>query len=199
LPRLNLSFIAKTLQSGERGHRSGRRFFKSQVIRFPHESIFRHTGKLGKASVAAFAENFIAGMKLFDLAADRFNPTRDVGSQDLVFRFQKTGAHESDHERVGSEVSPVIRVDGCRLDLDQYFVVLGNGFFHVLKLKDIRRPELRINDGFHEFRPPSNGFDSLNLPPVWRKFQAPSRPFEQDVSAKQRRRLSGCFPGLHRS
>ena len=65
MPRPDPSFIPKTLQSGERRHGHGRGFFKGQIHRFQDNSAFIYAYIFSKASVAAFTENSISGLKLF--------------------------------------------------------------------------------------------------------------------------------------
>jgi hypothetical protein len=72
-----------------------------------------------------------------------------------VFRLEKPGAHQSDQERVGSQVTPVIGICGRGMDFDQNFIVLGTGLFHLSKLKNVRRAEPCVNDGFHEYLSPA--------------------------------------------
>src|SRR5215203_481129 len=48
---------------------------------------------------------------------------------------------------------PVSWICGCRMNFDQYFVVLGRRFFYILELKNIGGSVFCVNDSFHEFPP----------------------------------------------
>ncbi len=98
---------------------------------------------------AAVAEDLVAGPELFDPASNRFDPPRDVGSEDPVLGSKKPGAHEPDEKRVGPQMAPVVGIHGGGADLDQQLTVPGNGSLDLLKPENVRRPEFRINDGFH--------------------------------------------------
>src|SRR5579859_223512 len=86
LPWLNLSFIAKTLQSGDCRYRYGRCFLERYIGRFQHQCIFTSTYVLGKTAPNG-PEYLITWLKLLDVSANCFNPPRNVRSEYLVFWF----------------------------------------------------------------------------------------------------------------
>src|SRR5216683_189965 len=81
LPRLNLSFVAKTLQCRDCRNRYRSRLLKRQVGRFQHHcSILANRHILGEGPGSP-AEYLITWLKPLYVSADRFNRTRIVDAQ----------------------------------------------------------------------------------------------------------------------
>ena len=106
LPFLNVSFIAKALQGGDCRLGYGCCFLKRYSGRFQDQCIFRNKyifGKTAKTILGCVSEYLITWLKLFDISANCFNPSRNVRSEYGVFRFEKPKAHEAHHERFRSQ------------------------------------------------------------------------------------------------
>jgi hypothetical protein len=132
-----LPFIAQTLKGGDSRHRYGRRFLERQIGRFQCHFVFRSTCVFGKTA-PNHPEYLITRLKLLNVFANRFNPTRYVSTESRVFGFEQPPAHQADQEDVGGQEMPVIRIYRRRMNLDQDFIILGRRFFYILELKNIR-------------------------------------------------------------
>jgi hypothetical protein len=86
LPRLNLSFVAKTLQGGEsrQGYRS--RLLKRRVIRLHDQCLLGSTCILGKGP-AVQAEDRVARLELRYIPADGFDLARHITAGPCAFLF----------------------------------------------------------------------------------------------------------------
>jgi len=116
-------------------------------------------GILGEAARAAgreVAEDLIARLELPGLPSDRFDPPRDVLSEDRIPGFEQP-AGQAGNERLAPQEMPVGGIEGCRPDLDQDFIVLGNRPFDLLVFKDVRGTVFSINNGFHFPSPSAPG------------------------------------------
>src|ERR1035437_3713699 len=89
LPRLNLSFVAKTLQGCESRQGNRSRLFKRRVIRFHGQYRLGSTYILGKGP-AAQAEDRVTRLELRYIPANRFDLARHMtaGPIDLSFAQQ---------------------------------------------------------------------------------------------------------------
>src|ERR1700693_3929775 len=67
---------------------------------------------------------------------------------------------------------PVQGICGRRMNLYQYFTVVGTRFLHLFELKNIRCPVVCVHNCFHEF--PPSCFDSVNA--VYLTSDAPAWP-----------------------
>src|SRR5439155_10615791 len=98
LPWLNVSFISKALQGGESRLRDGCGFLKRESGRFQDQCSFRNRdifGKTAKTMLDCVCEYLITWLKLCDVAANRFNPPRNVRSEYRVLWFEKPVAHQT--------------------------------------------------------------------------------------------------------
>src|SRR3990172_2795245 len=91
LPRLNLSFIAKTLQGGECRYRDGCCFLKRYIGWFQRQCIFTSTYILGKSArtTPRYSEHFITWLELLDVSSDCLNPSGHISSELRIFWFEK--------------------------------------------------------------------------------------------------------------
>src|SRR6266852_7954283 len=151
LPRLNVSLVAKTLQCGECRHRCRSCLFKRHAIRLHDQCRLGSTHILGKGPLAdpdfntrslrvsdTQTEHCVAWFELRYVPANRFDLAGHINAQSCDLWFAQAGHYASDVRRASHEV-PVKWIDGSRANLDQDFVVLGNGLFDIRDLdNDIR-------------------------------------------------------------
>ena len=91
----------------------------------------------GATSLGYVTEYLITWLKLRCVSANRFDPTRYGSSEYLVLRLQEPGAHQAKEPRSRSQETPVTRIHGCRVNLYEYFIVLGSRFVYLLEMKNI--------------------------------------------------------------
>src|SRR6266566_134723 len=140
LPLLNVSFIAKALQGDDCRLRYGCCFLKRYIGRFQDQCIFMNRyifGKTAKTILGCVSEYLITWLKLFYISANCFNPSRNVRSEYFVLWFEKPIAHEAHQERFRSQEMPVTRIDGCRINFYEDFIVLRDRLLNVFQFKDI--------------------------------------------------------------
>ena len=142
-----MSFVAKSLQCGERSDACAGRLLEGHDLRLGGQPRFRSAGELGKRAAAA-AEDFVAGFESRHVPADRFDLAGHIRAEPGDLWMGQPGG-QADEVRQASHQVPVRRVEGGRAHFHQYFVVLGSGLFDIRDLDDIRRPVSRIDSGFH--------------------------------------------------
>src|SRR5579871_95699 len=142
LPWLNLPFIAQPLQRSNCCQRYGCCLLEGNIGWLQHQGIFTRADIFGKTTPTTPGEvpkDLITGPKLRDVAANRFNPPRYSSSRyHRVFWLEKPPNHEADWERFTSHDMPISRVERCRKNLYQDFVILGGRLCYLLELKHIR-------------------------------------------------------------
>src|SRR5260221_8494824 len=148
LPRLNLSFVAKTPQSGDRRYRDGGGGLKRETGRFQDQFVFISTRILGKRTLA-YPEHLIPWLELLDGCANGLHPPGDVDSEDRVDGFEKHTVHEAAHHRCRCEAPEIKRVGRCRLNFYQHLIVFRNRFGDLPELKHIRGGIFCIHNRFH--------------------------------------------------
>lgn len=104
---------------------------------------FIGTDILGKSSTTSCAgqipKDLIARLKLLDITTNCLDPPGDIAPEYLVFGLKKTSRYQADKEWARSHHVPVTRIDGCRMNFDQYVIIFWSRFFHLLELKNIRQ------------------------------------------------------------
>jgi hypothetical protein len=161
LPGSDLARITQPLESGDSGDRDGGRFLKRTIRGFQGYSVFTSTGVLGEATHAA-PKYLIPRLKLGDVLANGFHPPGDIRAQSPAFgdAHQPTGYTS----RSTSHAMIVQRICGCRMNLDQYLIVVGGRFCHLGELKHLRSSVFCEHNRFHEFPPGSGVFESPFFP-----------------------------------
>src|SRR5207247_1000559 len=82
---LNLSFVAKTLQCGDRGHRGRSRLLEAHIGRFQDDCSIRQNADILSEGAVFSAENFVAWFEVRDVFANCFDDPRVVDTQSSVF------------------------------------------------------------------------------------------------------------------
>ena len=80
-------------------------------------------------------------------AAHRFNPSRHVNSESLLFRFEKPARENTSYEITSH--SQVNRIYRCRMDPYQHLILSGNRYFYLSQFKDIGCSVSCVSNGFH--------------------------------------------------
>src|ERR671916_1303799 len=121
---LDLSFIANPLQGDHCRLRDGRCLLECHTGWFERQGTFTSTHILGKTTHTRqdVSEDFIPWLKSPDVSASHFNSPGYVRSEYVVTWFQKSPY--AGIQRFASQSLPVGSIDGYRLNLDQYFIVL---------------------------------------------------------------------------
>src|SRR5262245_45298399 len=99
-----------------------------------------HTYILRKSALATpeyISEHVVSRLKPFDVSANRFHSSGHIRAEYCVFWFEQPTSHEANEENVGGQEMPVSRIDRCRLNFHQYFIVLGRRLFDLPELKNI--------------------------------------------------------------
>ena len=103
----------------------------------PWSSIGVILGKRAQTTHGEIPEYRITRLKLRDVRANRFDPPRHFFSRYRVFWCEKSGP-EADRERLAFHDNHVTNRDGCRMNVYQYFIILGRRFCDVVDLKHIQ-------------------------------------------------------------
>jgi hypothetical protein len=128
--------IAKTLQSGQRGQRYGRRLLERQVGRLQSQDVFGDTRVLGKATLQDMGEHLITRAEPRYGLADRLDLPCHVATENTVLRSaQPDRAHDV---RQASQEVPVTRIDGGCADADEHFVILDDGLIDRFEFENVR-------------------------------------------------------------
>src|SRR6267143_4430769 len=108
LPRLDLSFVANSLQGGDARDVDRSRLLKCDVCWLDRDSSIRaRTDILGKGSTSP-AKHLVAWFELRHILANRFNRPCKINAQSCVLRFSQSNPHHThDLGRAFNEV-PVI-------------------------------------------------------------------------------------------
>src|SRR5439155_14351538 len=134
-PRLNLSFVAKTLQRSDARYVDRSCLFKSDVSRFQCDCpLSAPTYILGEGPAFA-TEDIIAWFELRNILTDRFNCSGKINAQSRVLWFAQAHSHHAHDFWSAFDKVPVVRIDGSRPDLYQDLIVIRNRLFNVLKLE----------------------------------------------------------------
>ena len=96
------------------------------------------------------AKHIITGLEPRDPIADRFNPPRDVRSEDLEPGLEQAPGSARVERRPGQHL-PIGEVQRGRMDPEKNLIVLGCGLRDLLKCNNLWRPILVTNSGFHSF------------------------------------------------
>src|SRR4030095_81128 len=101
---------------------------------------------LGKAAhfPQDVSKHFIAWLEPRDILANRLNSACYIGAEDMMPWFAKTAY--AGIQRLAYQPLPVGSVQGYRRELDQYFVVLGGGFWHLFDVKVFGWSVLCVNN-----------------------------------------------------
>ena len=146
LPGLNFSFVAKTLQRGDRRHRDRSRLLECHVRRFQNDcSIRQNTHVLGDCAVFS-AEYFVARFEVRYVFANCFNGSGIVDTQSSVFWFAQVRRAGEKPQAADSEVEWIY---GSRANSDQDLVVIRNRLFDFFNLENLGTPIFAMGNGFH--------------------------------------------------
>src|ERR1700721_1654011 len=123
LPRLNLSLVAKTLQSGECRNRYTSRLLKRHVVRFHDQRRFHDSRRLASTRIlgkcpTACAKHRVAWFDLRYVSANRFNLASHVNAEVFDLWFAQPEQYTND-ERPACHCFPVEWIDGSRADFYQ--------------------------------------------------------------------------------
>ena len=141
LSRLNLSFIAKPCKAVTAARGTAAACSNVTLAGFNANASSLGTDILGKTAPTTLGqvpEYLITWLKLLDVPANRFNPPRYGSSGYGVFWFEKPEPHRRIRNGFRSQEMQVRRIDGCRMNFYQDFIVFGSRFFYLFELKHIR-------------------------------------------------------------
>src|SRR5882724_12579276 len=114
LPRLNLSLVAKGLQSRDASYVNGRRLLKRHVGRFQRDCpLGAPTYILGERPASA-TEDVIAWFELGHILTDGFNCPRKIDTKLYVLWFAQADPHHAHDVGCAFDEMPVIRLDRSR-------------------------------------------------------------------------------------
>ena len=142
MTRLNLALVAETLQAehGRLGYR--RSFLERHACGFQDEgSVLRNGDVLGEGTQAMpqyVSQDLITWPKLRHVLAYRFNPPRNVRSEDRAFRFQESTPREPDIDGASRQALPVRAVHRCGMNPYQHPVVFHKRLLDILELENVR-------------------------------------------------------------
>src|SRR6266487_454443 len=122
--------------------------------------VFRQTGILRIRTQAKTSpcKNLVSAPKSGDRFADSFNFSGQLLSQNTDSSWSSEahidpqGEPEPEWESKTAQLT-VSCCDGCRIDSDQDFLVLGSRFCNLLELKTVRWSVLCPDNGLHTFPP----------------------------------------------
>src|SRR5947207_1532661 len=143
---LNLSFVAKTLQSGDCRDRNGSRFFECDVSGLGRDRAVRQNANVLGKRPRLSAEYFVAGFEVSYIFARCFNGSRVVNADSSLLRLAQSRYRAQCQWSSDREVE---RIHGDRANFYQNLIIVWNWRCDILQLKNIWRTVLAMNNRFH--------------------------------------------------
>jgi hypothetical protein len=147
LPRLDLSLVAKTLESRARRDGNRRRLLEGKGCRLERNLVGTSARVLSEGTVAG-AEDLITRLKRRYILADRLDASGDI-APNAGLGFAQPEAHDSHQVRQASHEMPHTGIDASRVNAYQHLVVLNDWGIDVLELEDIGPAVLVLDDRLH--------------------------------------------------
>src|SRR4029453_19338649 len=135
LPRLHISPVANSLQCRYPRYINRSCLLECQVGWFQRQRARRARTYIFGKGAASSAEHFIAGLKLCDVLAHRFDRSCVIDAQSGVLWFSQSDAHCAHDVRCALDVMPVERINGSRVNSYQELLFVRDGLFNIRELE----------------------------------------------------------------
>ena len=140
--------VAQTLQSNECGWDRGS-LFETEIARLGNDcSVTPDANVLGETA-RSYAEDFVAGLELSYVRADRFHASGEIRSRNSILRLTKSKDKPADTTLQHAAVEKSQR-NGA--NSDENLIVVRRRLFDFFKFQDVvRRTVFAVTDRFHAF------------------------------------------------
>ena len=137
MPRLNPAPVAQRLEGSAGGGRYGCRLLESEICRFASEHVLSGKCVLGKGAVAG-TEDFVAGLELRHVLADRLDHPCDINTPNT--RFGRAEPEADDAHQVGlpRHHVPVADMEASRVDPHEHVVEPDRRLVDLLEFEYVR-------------------------------------------------------------
>src|SRR5437764_1560046 len=146
--RFDMPGVAQTLQSNECGWDRGS-LFETEIARLGNDcSVTPDANVLGETA-RSYAEDFVAGLELSHVRADRFHASGEIRSRNSILRLTKSKDKPADTTLQHAAVEKSQR-NGA--NSDENLIVVRRRLFDFFKFQDVvRRTVFAVADRFHAF------------------------------------------------
>ena len=136
-PWLNPASVAQSLEGSAGGGGYSCRLLEGEICRLEREHVLSGQCVLGKGAVAG-TEDFVAGLELRHVLADRLDHPRDINTPNTHFGRAEAEADDAHQVGLPRHHVPVTDVEASRADPYEYVVEPDDRFVDLLELEDIR-------------------------------------------------------------